>query len=83
MRVLVIEINGGNSFTLHEGDRYHDELCWDELLGMVAEMTHPRLGDGRYGLRTREEWTAWRRSMRPTQHPVYTEPPLLTFTPEK
>lgn len=35
------------SFTVRVGDRYADQLCWDEMLAQVVHLTHPGLGDMR------------------------------------
>jgi hypothetical protein len=37
------------------GDRYCDELCWDEMLGTVARLTLNGAGAPNY-LKTKEEW---------------------------
>lgn len=55
MRTITIEIADGNDFTVREGSRYADRLCWDEMLGQIAQMTHPNLGDPRYAMLTEEE----------------------------
>lgn len=46
-RVITIVVKGGNHFDVHEGEGYADHLCWDEMLGCVAELTHPTLCAGR------------------------------------
>ncbi|GJH31407.1 hypothetical protein CBA19CS91_01640 [Paraburkholderia hospita] len=77
MRVIAIEIHGPNTFTIREIDRACEGLCWDEMLGTVAELTHPRIGDARYRMMTREERAAWEKSLRPVEQPVHYEPPRL------
>jgi hypothetical protein len=59
MRIITIEIEE-QGYTVREGDRYHDRLCWDEMLGQVTELTHPKLGETRYPMMTAEQWEAWR-----------------------
>ena len=57
-RTITIEIvdpAGSGDYTVREGDRYCDHLCWDEMLGTIAELTHPRIGGARYPMRTAEE----------------------------
>lgn len=57
-RTITIEIvdNGGlGDYTVREGDRYCDRLCWDEMLGTIAELTHPQIGHARYRMETTEE----------------------------
>jgi hypothetical protein len=59
MRTITIEIDE-QGYTIREGDRYHEGMCWDEMLGQVTELTHPRLGQTRYPMMTEAEWAAWR-----------------------
>lgn len=47
-RIITIVQTGGNSFSVHEGERFCDRLCWDEMLGTIAELTHPAIGGARY-----------------------------------
>lgn len=77
MRVIAIEIHGGNDFTVRELDRSCDRLCWDEMLGTIGELTHPRIGNARYRMMTREERAAHAERFRPVQHPTYAVPPRL------
>lgn len=44
VRTITVEIHEDNSFTVREGDSYCPDLRWDEMLGTIAELTHPRLG---------------------------------------
>jgi hypothetical protein len=76
MRTITIEIHD-RGYTVREGDRYHDELCWDEMLGQVTELTHPRLGDGRYAMKTEAEWTAYRKRFEPHRDRAPDEAPVL------
>jgi PAS domain-containing protein len=60
--VIVITDEG---FTVQEGERYADQLCWDEMLGQIAELTHPELKrEGRYRMDTAEGWRRLRESWR-------------------
>lgn len=63
MRTITIEIDE-QGFTVREGDRYHDGLCWDEMLGQVTELTHPKLGETRHPMLTEAEWAARRERMK-------------------
>jgi hypothetical protein len=45
MRTIVIVARNENTFDVHEGTAFIDRLCWDELLGTVAVLTHPRMND--------------------------------------
>ncbi len=58
MADIIIEPVGPNDFTIRIGDRYADKLTWDEMLGQIAELTHPRVDRGRYQMLTAEEWAA-------------------------
>lgn len=49
---IFIEIHDGNTFTVRKGERWADHLCWDEMLGTVAELTHPQIGGARYRMDT-------------------------------
>jgi hypothetical protein len=60
MRTVTIEITD-RGYTVREGDRYHDELSWDEMLGQVTELTHPKLGVGHYMMKTSAEWAEYRK----------------------
>lgn len=57
-RTITVVIADGNNFAVHEGERYIPGLGWDEMLGSIAEMTHPRVGVARYQMLTPEEWQA-------------------------
>lgn len=59
MRTITIEIDD-QGYTVREGDRYHDGLCWDEMLGQVVELTHRKLGETRYPMQTEAQWAAQR-----------------------
>lgn len=58
IRTIVVEILDGNCINLREGDRSTGDLCWDEALGSLAELTHPRIGTCRYGMKTDAEHEA-------------------------
>lgn len=77
MRVIAIEIHGPNDFTVRELDRSCDRLCWDEMLGTIAEITHPKIGEARYRMQTREERAAEEARWRARRPPEYVDPPLL------
>lgn len=59
-RTITIVVHEGNRCDVHEGERYHEGLCWDEMLGTIAELTHPALGKARYPMMTPEEHLARR-----------------------
>lgn len=47
-RTITIVCREGNDFDIVDGERVCDRLCWDEMLGTIAELTHPRIGQARY-----------------------------------
>lgn len=57
MRIITIEIDDHTSggYTVREGDRSCPSLCWDEMLGSIAELTHPKIGQCRYRMLTHAE----------------------------
>jgi hypothetical protein len=59
-REIRIVVDGGNKFDVFEGERHTDDLTWDEMLGTIAELTHPRIGGCRYRMQTPAEWQAER-----------------------
>ncbi len=63
MRTITIDIVDSSDFTVKEGDRYCDKLTWDEMLGTIAELTHPRLGTSSYRMLTEEEWQRTREAL--------------------
>ncbi len=63
MRTITIEIVDSSDFTVKEGARYADKLTWDEMLGTIAELTHPSLGSSSYRMLTEEEWLQTRKSI--------------------
>ena len=53
--IEIVDVGKSGDYTVREGDRYADRLCWDEMLGTIAELTHPRIGEARYRMSTAEE----------------------------
>lgn len=47
-RTITIVCRGGNDYDVFEGENYCDRLCWDEMLGTIAELTHPKIGSASY-----------------------------------
>ncbi|MDH2239104.1 hypothetical protein N5K27_22605 [Pigmentiphaga sp. GD03639] len=49
IRSIIIRFDEAkNLFQIEETGRACPELTWDEMLGQIAEMTHPKIGKGRY-----------------------------------
>ena len=62
MRSIHIHIEttefGSKKYTVRAGDKYHDELTWDEMLGQVVHLSHPSIAEPRYDMLTAEQWAA-------------------------
>jgi hypothetical protein len=54
---ITITAEGPNEFTVRIGDRHHPKMSWEEMLGQVAELTHPRIDKARFWMLTDEEWS--------------------------
>jgi hypothetical protein len=59
MRTVTVTFDNGKGYRVSEGDGYHDQLTWDEMLGQIAELTHPRVKVGRYPMYTEAQWKLW------------------------
>lgn len=55
MRTITIIVHDGNNFDVHEGETYSNHLCWDEMLGQIAQLTHPSILKARYSMSTPEQ----------------------------
>ncbi|GMG89630.1 hypothetical protein Cmtc_08500 [Cupriavidus sp. TKC] len=58
MRQITITFDNDKGFAVTENGRTADRLAWDEMLGQVAQMTHPKINEGRYRMLTIEEYQA-------------------------
>jgi len=76
-RTITIEIYDGIDFNVKEDDRYSDRLCWDEMLGTLAELTHPRIEKPRYQMLTEQGWRLqrerWKSSAASSHNPIAQE----------
>lgn len=59
-RTITIIARGGNDFDVQEGERYCDRLCWEEMLGQIATMTHPAINVARFPMLLPDEHAARR-----------------------
>lgn len=69
MRSITIRIHGPNNFDVVEGYLEASRLTWEELLGQVAELTHPRLGVPRFTMMSPDEREEQRRRWAVTDQP--------------
>lgn len=53
--ITIVCGKGHGLFAVHEGEAYVTHLTWDEMLGEIAQLTHPRICESRYGMATPEE----------------------------
>ncbi|HBD37097.1 MULTISPECIES: hypothetical protein [unclassified Cupriavidus] len=60
-RHFTVEVRGTSFDVVLPDGRRCDGLCWDEMLGQVARLTHPKLvSETGYAMRTPEQWdTHW------------------------
>lgn len=56
--------NENNSFTVSYKDKYADELCWEEMLGLIASLTISSNKPCQQWLRTDEEHEKFNQSLR-------------------
>lgn len=62
-RTITITISHDGQFDVSENGKCAGGLAWDELLGQIACMTHPKICAPNYAMRTPDEWEEWRESM--------------------
>lgn len=58
MRQITITFENALGYAVTENGRTADRLAWDEMLGQIAALTHPKLGTAHYTMQTVEEYTA-------------------------
>ena len=58
IRTIEIRIFEGGYLEVIEEGKTTGRLSWDECLGQIAEMTHYKIGAGRYRMKTPDEWAA-------------------------
>ncbi len=56
VEIITISIEGPNEFTVKNGERYHSRMTWEEMLGQIAELTHPKIDRPRFDMLTDDEW---------------------------
>nr|DAR76375.1 MAG TPA: hypothetical protein [Caudoviricetes sp.] len=64
MEEIKIIHNENNSFTVSYKDKYADELCWEEMLGLIASLTISSNKPCQQWLRTDEEHEKFNQSLR-------------------
>ena len=58
MRQITITFDNDKGFSVTENGRTADRLAWDEMLGQVDQLTHPKINEARYQMLTVEEYMA-------------------------
>ena len=58
MRQIIITFGGDRGYAVIENGCIADRLTWDEMLGQVAQLTHPKINAQRYKMLTPEEYAA-------------------------
>lgn len=67
-RTITIEFYDKGTFNVIQDGKETDELAWDEMLGTVAQLTHPKIGKSHYPMMTREEWQERERILFSSNH---------------
>lgn len=65
---LTIERTESNSFTIRQGDRYADQLGWDEAIGLVCALMVPHNPGNLAWMKTAEQHQAFWDAMRLRQY---------------
>lgn len=58
MENISIEKSEQGFFTVRQGDKYSDELGYDEMLGTISALTMPEKRPCLHWMKTKEEWDA-------------------------
>lgn len=61
LSTVTIEIYGPNDFDVRHAGRRADRLMWEEMLGHVASLTHPKIAAPRFDTRVESEPSGWPR----------------------
>ena len=61
---IKIEKLEGGAFNVVQGDKYADELAYDEMLGLITVLTIPKDSPHLHWLKTKEEHDTWRNSFK-------------------
>ena len=64
MEEIKIIHNENNSFTVSYKDKYANELCWEEMLGLIASLTISSNKPCQQWLRTDEKHEKFNQSLR-------------------
>lgn len=62
---IKIEKLEGGAFNVVQGDRYSDQLGYDEMLGLVSALTIAKEPNCLRWMQTKEEHAAWKNSLSP------------------
>lgn len=60
LRTIVVHLFDGGGLEVVEGGGTTGVLTWEEALGQMAELTHPKLGAARFPMMAPEAWAARR-----------------------
>jgi hypothetical protein len=58
---ITIEVFGPSDFDVRHGGQIADRLNWEELLGQIATLTHPKILAPRFATRPESEPPRWPR----------------------
>lgn len=56
LRQITITFGNDRGYAVSENGRIADRLTWDEMLGQISQMTHPKINAERYKMLTIEQY---------------------------
>ena len=64
MERIIITQNESGTFNVKQGERWADNLCWDEMQGLIAAMTMPEQRQCLQWLRTDKQHSEWKKQFK-------------------
>ena len=64
MERIIITQNESGTFNVKQGERLADNLCWDEMQGLIAAMTMPEQRQCLQWLRTDKQHSEWKSNLK-------------------
>ena len=64
MERIIITQNESGTFNVKQGERWADNLFWDEMQGLIAAMTMPEQRQCLQWLRTDKQHSEWKSNLK-------------------
>lgn len=64
MERIIITQNESGTFNVKQGERWADNLYWDEMQGLIAAMTMPEQRQCLQWLRTDKQHSEWKSNLK-------------------